>query len=39
MADPAARTRAIVEAMGGRVDFAARDGGGLAATFRAPVES
>jgi signal transduction histidine kinase len=29
----------IVEAMGGRVDFAARDGGGLAATFRAPVES
>jgi signal transduction histidine kinase len=27
----------IVEAMGGRVDFAARDGGGLAATFRAPV--
>lgn len=28
----------IVEAMGGRVDFTARDGGGLAATFRAPVE-
>lgn len=27
----------IVEAMGGRVDFAARDGGGLIATFRAPV--
>ena len=27
----------IAEAMGGRVDFAARDGGGLAATFRAPV--
>lgn len=27
----------IVEAMGGRVDFAARDGGGLVATFRAPV--
>jgi signal transduction histidine kinase len=27
----------IVEAMGGRVDFTARDGGGLAATFRAPV--
>ena len=26
----------IVEAMGGRVDFAARDGGGLVATFRAP---
>ncbi|WP_396927180.1 sensor histidine kinase [Mycolicibacterium sp.] len=29
----------IVEAMGGRVDFAARDGGGLAVTFRAPIES
>ncbi len=29
----------IVEAMGGRVDFAAREGGGLAATFRGPVES
>jgi signal transduction histidine kinase len=29
----------IVEAMGGRVDFSARDGGGLAATFRAPIES
>lgn len=28
----------IVEAMGGRVDFAARDGGGLAVTFRAPIE-
>lgn len=28
----------IVEAMGGRVDFAARDGGGLLATFRAPIE-
>ncbi|MGO9157068.1 sensor histidine kinase [Mycobacterium sp.] len=28
----------IVEAMNGRVDFAARDGGGLVATFRAPVE-
>lgn len=27
----------IVEAMGGRVDFSARDGGGLVATFRAPV--
>ncbi|MEE6176029.1 sensor histidine kinase [Mycobacterium sp. 050134] len=27
----------IAEAMGGRVEFAARDGGGLAATFRAPV--
>ena len=27
----------IVAAMGGRVDFAARDGGGLVATFRAPV--
>lgn len=27
----------IVEAMGGRVDFAARDGGGLVATLRAPV--
>lgn len=27
----------IVEAMGGRVDFAARDGGGLSATFRTPV--
>lgn len=27
----------IVEAMGGRVDFAAREGGGLIATFRAPV--
>ena len=27
----------IVEAMGGRVDFAARDGGGLVATFRAPI--
>lgn len=26
----------IVEAMGGRVDFAARDGGGLIATFRTP---
>ncbi|APE18594.1 sensor histidine kinase [Mycolicibacterium pallens] len=29
----------IVEAMGGRVDFAARGGGGLAVTFRAPIES
>lgn len=28
----------IVEAMGGRVDFAARDGGGLAATFRMPTD-
>jgi signal transduction histidine kinase len=28
----------IVDAMGGRVDFAARDGGGLVATFRAPIE-
>ncbi|WP_231748720.1 HAMP domain-containing sensor histidine kinase [Mycobacterium sp. M26] len=28
----------IVEAMGGRVDFSARDGGGLLATFRAPIE-
>ena len=27
----------IVEAMNGRVDFTARDGGGLVATFRAPV--
>ncbi|AKK26853.1 ATPase [Mycobacterium sp. EPa45] len=27
----------IVEAMGGRVDFSARDGGGLVATFRVPV--
>ena len=27
----------ISEAMGARVDFAARDGGGLIATFRAPV--
>lgn len=27
----------IVETMNGRVDFAARDGGGLVATFRAPV--
>lgn len=27
----------IAEAMGGRVDFAARDGGGLVATFRTPV--
>lgn len=27
----------IVEAMGGRVDFSARNGGGLVATFRAPV--
>lgn len=27
----------ITEAMGGRVDFAARDGGGTVATFRAPV--
>ena len=27
----------IVEAMGGRVDFAARDGGGLVATLRTPV--
>ncbi len=27
----------IVEAMGGRVDFSARDGGGLLATCRAPV--
>jgi signal transduction histidine kinase len=27
----------IVEAMGGRVDFTARDGGGLVATVRAPV--
>lgn len=27
----------IVEAMGGRVDFSARDGGGLVATFRAPI--
>ncbi len=27
----------IAEAMGGRVDFGARDGGGLVATFRAPV--
>lgn len=27
----------IAEAMGARVDFAARDGGGLVATFRAPV--
>lgn len=27
----------ISEAMGGRVDFAARDGGGLVATFRTPV--
>lgn len=29
----------IVEAMGGRVDFATRDGGGLSVTFRAPIES
>ena len=28
----------IVEAMGGRVDFAARDGGGLVATLRVPVK-
>lgn len=28
----------IVESMGGRVDFSARDGGGLVATFRTPVE-
>jgi signal transduction histidine kinase len=28
----------IVEAMGGRVDFAARDGGGLVVTLRAPIE-
>lgn len=28
----------IVEATGGRVDFAARDGGGLAATLRMPIE-
>lgn len=28
----------ITEAMGGRVDFAARDGGGTVATFRAPVD-
>lgn len=27
----------IAESMGGRVDFAARDGGGLVATFRAPI--
>ncbi len=27
----------IAEAMGGRVDFGSRDGGGLVATFRAPV--
>jgi signal transduction histidine kinase len=27
----------IAEAMGGRVEFAARDGGGLVATFRTPV--
>ncbi len=27
----------IAEAMGGRVDFAARNGGGLVATFRAPI--
>ncbi len=27
----------IVEGMGGRVDFAAREGGGLVATFRCPV--
>lgn len=27
----------ITEAMGGRVDFAARDGGGLIATFRTPL--
>lgn len=27
----------IAEAMGGRIDFAARDGGGLVATFRTPV--
>jgi signal transduction histidine kinase len=27
----------IVEAMGGRVDFSARDGGGLVATLRAPI--
>ncbi len=27
----------IVEAMGGRVDFSARDRGGLVATFRAPI--
>ncbi|AQT81451.1 ATP-binding protein [Mycolicibacterium litorale] len=29
----------IVEAMGGRVDFAAREGGGLAVTFRTPVQA
>lgn len=29
----------IVEALGGRVDFTAREGGGLTATFRAPVET
>ena len=29
----------IVEAMGGRVDFTAREGGGLVATFRTPVGS
>lgn len=28
----------IAEAMGGRVDFTARDGGGLVATFRAPID-
>jgi len=27
----------IIEAMGGRVDFAARDGGGLVVTLRAPI--
>jgi signal transduction histidine kinase len=27
----------IVEALGGRVDFTARDGGGLVATLRTPV--
>ncbi len=29
----------IVDAMGGRVDFSARAGGGLVATFRTPVET
>lgn len=29
----------IVEALGGRVDFTAREGGGLVATFRAPLET
>jgi signal transduction histidine kinase len=28
----------IIEAMGGRVDFAARDGGGLVVTLRAPID-